>query len=185
MTHRIEYTEEMVGNGHPTKADTLNRFINILTAQGDIPYATAAATAAALAKGAANLKMFMNAGATAPEWANGIKVGTFTRDMATASGDVGYTGVGFKPGLVILIAALNDVATLWSVGFSDGTTHGGMNQNYVPVMYIGTIPIYIRKASGDYQYAPTATMDADGFTLPWSKAGTPTGTIIVNYIALR
>jgi len=26
---RIQYTEEMVGNGHPTKADTLNRFGNV------------------------------------------------------------------------------------------------------------------------------------------------------------
>ena len=26
---RIQYTEEMVGNGHPTKADTLNRHANV------------------------------------------------------------------------------------------------------------------------------------------------------------
>jgi len=68
MTQRIEYTEEMVGNAHPTKADTLNRFINLITAQGDILYGTAAATAAALAKGTARKMLAMNAGATAPEW---------------------------------------------------------------------------------------------------------------------
>ena len=65
MTQRIEFSEEMVGNGHPTKADTLNRFINLITAQGDMLYGTAAATAARLAKGAADALLGMNDGATA------------------------------------------------------------------------------------------------------------------------
>jgi len=63
MTQRIEYTEEMVGNGAPVKADTLNRHINVYTTAGDTAYATAAATLARLAAGAANsLKGMDNAG---------------------------------------------------------------------------------------------------------------------------
>ncbi len=40
----------------------------LLTAQGDIPYASAANTPARLAKGTAGQQLRMNAGATAPEW---------------------------------------------------------------------------------------------------------------------
>jgi len=68
MTQRIEFSEEMVGNAHPTKADTLNRFINLITAQGDIVYGTAAATAAALSKGSALALLRMNAAGTLLEW---------------------------------------------------------------------------------------------------------------------
>jgi hypothetical protein len=45
MTQRIEYTEEMVGNAHPTKADTLNRLVNLITAAGGILFGTGVATA--------------------------------------------------------------------------------------------------------------------------------------------
>ncbi len=68
MAHRIDYNEEMVGNAHPTKADTLNRLINIFAAAGDTIYATAAATVARLVKGTAGQLLGMNDAATAPEY---------------------------------------------------------------------------------------------------------------------
>lgn len=67
-TDQILATEEMVGSGHATKADTLNRALNKLTTAGDIPYATAAATVARLGIGTAGQVLKTNAGATAPEW---------------------------------------------------------------------------------------------------------------------
>jgi len=48
MTQQIQYNEEMVGAGHPTKTDTLNRLINLITAANEILYGTGAATMAAL-----------------------------------------------------------------------------------------------------------------------------------------
>jgi len=48
MTQQIQYNEEMVGANHPTKADTLNRLINLITAANEILYGTGAATMAAL-----------------------------------------------------------------------------------------------------------------------------------------
>ena len=77
----IQYTEEMVGAGHPTKADTLNRALLVdhntdgthekLTvgsdADGDMYYRASSALAR-LPKGTALAIPRMNSGATAPEW---------------------------------------------------------------------------------------------------------------------
>lgn len=70
-TDQILATEEMVGSGHATKSDTLNRALNKLTTAGDIPYATAAQTVSRLGIGTAGQFLQTNAGATAPEWAGG------------------------------------------------------------------------------------------------------------------
>lgn len=45
MTQRIEFSEEMVGNAHPTKSDTLNKLINLITGAGGILFGTGVATA--------------------------------------------------------------------------------------------------------------------------------------------
>ena len=72
-------------------------------ADGDMYY-RAASVLARLAKGAADFKLFMNAGATAPEWASGLNYIAISRDLAAVSGDVAYTGMGFKPTALICLA---------------------------------------------------------------------------------
>ena len=157
----------------------------IWDAAGDTVYGTGANTAAKLAAGAANLKKFMNAAGTAPEWANGIKVGTFTRDMAAASGNVGYTGVGFKPSCILLVGGITGTY-VYTIGLSDGT-----NLNVAYYTAADTIAIhgdtYIIAAypSGAGQLGALAAMGADGFTLTWTKDGNPTGTLRGNYVAFR
>lgn len=78
---RIAYTEEMVGSGHPTKTDTLNRLVLVehnsdgtheklsvgSDADGDIYYRSSGVLTR-LGKGAADTYLRMNTGATAPEW---------------------------------------------------------------------------------------------------------------------
>ena len=153
-------------------------------ADGDMWY-RASSLLARLAKGAADTKLFMNAGATAPEWSKGIKVGTFTRGMADATGDVNYTGVGFKPALVILFA--RTAAACVSIGFSDGTTH------YCFSVY-GTTPVYdwassaclyVLESGSKYQTL-SLTMIADGFVGTWTLTGaTASADINCGYIAFR
>jgi hypothetical protein len=156
-------------------------------AQGDLPYGSATNTWAQLAKGAANAHLFMNAAATLPEWASAVKIGTFAREMdaAGAPTDVAYTGVGFKPSAIIFIGTL---ASSFGVGLDNGTLH------YVCSVF-GTTPTYsptpnysiaIFEDAGKYQAAIVKTMDADGFTLTWTKASTPaSATANVYYIAFR
>jgi hypothetical protein len=58
---------------------------SVLTAGGDLLYASAANTLARLAKGTAYQVLRMNSGATAPEWGTGAQVtsGTYTGDNTT------------------------------------------------------------------------------------------------------
>ena len=122
--------------------------------------------------GAANLKMFMNAVATAPEWAAGIKIGTFTRLMDAASGDVSYTSVGFKPSSIILFANYQGTFANGSisVGIDDGTAHysvGIGNQTY-GVNLTQSIDLFYQTS---HQTCFVKTFDSDGFTLTWTLVG--------------
>jgi len=186
-------TENAVGwsrtGGTTPKTLTVNETITLPTVTaGGIPYGSAANVLADLAKGNANLKMYMNAGATAPEWAQGLKIGTFTRDLAAASGDVGYTGVGFKPAIVIFLASEASVVGATSWGFSNGTVHYYMQADFTVAgafAISAAFCIFIQEDATNFQRAFIKSMDADGFTLTWEKGATPTGTISVVYLAIR
>jgi len=136
--------------------------------------------------GAANLKQFMNAGATAPEWAVGIKIGTFTRAQDGASASVAYTGVGFKPSMVIFLAGVAAVVG-GSVGFSNGTNHYLSAEATNGTHRFDTTACILTFDAGTWETNATiASLDSDGFTLAWTKAGSsPSGTITVQYLALR
>jgi len=150
-------------------------------ADGDMFY-RASGLLARLAKGAANTSMFMDAAGGIPEWAVGLKIGSFTRDTAAASGDVAYTGVGFKPSVVIFIAGHSTTSA--SIGISDGTTHGSIYARTANGME--TYAFSLSDAAGsNWQLAIIKSMDADGFTLTWTKGGSPSGTDTINYLAIR
>ena len=190
----IQYTEEMVGAGHPTKGDTLNRALLVdhnadgthekLTlgsdADGDIYYRASGALAR-LAKGAANLKLFMNAGATVPEWAAGMKITSTTRDMTAATGNVNITGVGFKPSAVFAIAAGAGSYLDGSVGMSDGTTNGCIFQPAAGTWSYAAVAVNLLQGAGNQQYA-TITLGSDGGTLAWVKVGTPVAETATIYL---
>ena len=154
-------------------------------ADGDT-YHRAAGVLARLAKGAANTKKFMNAAGTAPEWASGFRVGAFTRDMAADSGDASIAGIGFKPQVVLLISG-------FSQGFAIGVAES--SSVYGSGVIGGSGPGYTSSAgqfmllTDNYgvtsQVAIPKTMDADGFTLTWTKTGSPTGTALIHFVALR
>ena len=116
-----------------------------------------------------------------------IKVGTFTRDMTAASGPVTYTGLGFTPvGLVCF--ALDEGNASSSYGMTDGSTDRvfGIYGTVPTYSDLGANLIYLTTNPGvTSQIAVWASWDASGFTLTWTKQGTPTGTARVNYVAYR
>ena len=136
--------------------------------------------------GAADLKLFVNAAGNLGEWASGMKIGTFTRVMNAANGDVAYTGVGFKPShIIFLISVVAEDS--WSIGFDDGTLTYSMADRGVGTRMnvIPTASIYYNDSGGS-EDAFVKTWDSDGFTLTWAKAGGAialTGTIF--YMAFR
>lgn len=117
------------------------------------------------------------------------KVGQFTRNVATASGNAAVTGVGFKPKVVIFLSSING-GTGNSVGFDDGTTavlqlifNSGGVANYSingasSIFAINDVTIT------NFNAAAIFSLDADGFTIAWTKTGAPTGTASMFYMAI-
>ena len=120
------------------------------------------------------------------------KIITATRVMSLASGNVGYTGVGFKPSVIQFLAGGPAGTNLGYVsqGYDDGTAHfctaqlGGYTGGSTVANFQTSYSILMGDNAGgsSYQYASVYSMDPDGFTLAWTKSGTPTAT--GNFVAL-
>lgn len=159
---------------------------SIWDAAGDLVYGTGADTAAKLIAGNADLKMFMNAAGSAPEWSSGIKIGNFTYNTATASGTHAVSGIGFKPSNVFFLVTVNDTSEI-SLGFDNMSApysvYYGFEGNAVWRHTNTAIMLY--QASGIYYTGAITTFGTDGFTITWAKGGAKTGTARVIYLAFR
>lgn len=161
-----------------------NNVAALTIAAGDLLVGSGVNVLSALTKGTANYKLFMNAAGTTVEWASGTKIGTFTRAMDAVTGDVAYTGVGFKPSHLIFIAHLS---TSMSVGFDNGTLHYA-TVHYTTSTYstMNVASLSMAEQAGKTQIAFIKTLDTDGFTLTWTRTGeTAAATANCYYIAFR
>jgi hypothetical protein len=113
-----------------------------------------------------------------------IKCVFFFKDLADASGNVAYTGVGFKPSYIISFGCVNNRVEM-GIGQSDGTTGGAVAQyNNVADYWGNSIGTGVSAGliwlgntlSTNSQYGTIQSFDADGFTINWVKTGTPTGS---------
>jgi len=156
----------------------------IWAAVGDLVVGTGDDTAGVLSIGLANLKAFVNAAGNGIEWANGMKVGTFTRDLTAADGNVAISGVGFKPSMLIFISVWPGNSITWAI--SDGTTS--------PIIYMygstfsyttGRVIQFTTSAGGDGTVASINSIDTDGFTLAYNQYTSRVGTGNIVYLALR
>ena len=113
-----------------------------------------------------------------------FKVGAFEYDLSTESGNQAITGVGFQPKVVIL---LSGVALAWSLGLYDGTTNAGIGQqnNSTQNSDQGAWAVKYNDASNNSQTGAISTLGADGFTIAWTKANSPTGTLYIKYLAIK
>ena len=118
-------------------------------------------------------------------------VGTFTRDQATASGDQVITGVGFRCKAIIVLASESATSEM-SIGFSDMRPTSNLDEalrdehNSAANDYsiVGNALIYMYE-SGTNQYSGVISgFSGDGFTITWTRTGTPTGTITAAFLAL-
>ncbi len=118
----------------------------------------------------------------------GVKVGNFTRDVSLASGNQSITGIGFKPSAIIFFAAIGTGTGRASWGFDDGTNFFSVASNNTAAdaySYSGSASIYdIASGSADLK-GKISSFDSDGFTVAWTKTGSPTGTLVIGFIALR
>lgn len=113
-----------------------------------------------------------------------FKISNFTRDLTTASGTQAVTGVGFSPKAIIFLSVLDGLAASW--GFSNVTGDRGLLFRGAggPIYGTGCIQLQLN-TTPDQQYANVQSLDADGFTLNWTKQNSPTGTASIFYMAFR
>ena len=138
--------------------------------------------------GTANHKRFMNAAGTDQEWALGSKVALIQYDVSTASGDVAITGVGFKPSSVIFLAQVPNTAQV-SIGFDTTGVHYSVYNNHgATATFWGkndSQAITLLADGSNYTQGKLKSFDADGFTITWTKTGSPTGMAYIYYLAFR
>jgi len=112
-----------------------------------------------------------------------------TRVMTSASGNVAYTGLGFKPTFIEFQCGISGGNPCASQGAADAVT--GINTCLESVNFTGGpqetfyqngIAGIVRTdaALANYQFFTVASFDADGFTLAWTKNGTPVATMSIS-----
>lgn len=116
------------------------------------------------------------------------KVGSFTRDVSTASGTQAITGVGFKPKAIMVVSAISGGASRGSIGYADGSAAGCLyNAHNTSANQWGpaTNMIFLDSGGGANYKGDISSFDADGFTINWTKTGSPVGTAVCYFLALR
>ena len=117
------------------------------------------------------------------------KVDNFTRDVSTASGTQTITGLGFTPKAIIFFAAI-PFTNYMSIGCWGRNGSGCVLDNHASIAdtYLtnNTSFIFLRQsATPDDAIGAPGTFDAEGFTISWTKVGSPTGTAAITYMAIR
>jgi len=114
-----------------------------------------------------------------------VKSGTFTRATSTATGTQAITGVGFKP--VYIYFMYDDSGAAWEGGYGWTT---GASENYgcqnTTIQVTAAYCVYYNAAFGgsNIYTAVLSSFDSDGFTLSWTKTGSPTATLNVRWFAI-
>lgn len=106
--------------------------------------------------------------------------------MSGSSGNTSYTGVGFKPTAIIAMFYGPGTSTH---GFAiiDKTNASGFGVNGSGVAYqdsAGTV-FSLSPASSQAFNATLVSLDPDGFTLSWTKIGSPSGISNLAFLCLR
>lgn len=158
------------------------------TTAGDTLYATAAGILTRLGITAANMKLFSNAAGTAPEWAVGFKSGGFSKLTADASGSVSYTGIGFKPkGLIVLANVPNTPEVSIGIVFAAENNFSVFNSHNITANAWNNEAYLVNLVQGiGVRYIGyIQSWDDDGFTITWTKTGSKTGVAEIYYLAFR
>lgn len=117
--------------------------------------------------------------------------GSFTRDMATATGTQTVTGVGFKPRALIFVGSQTVASSQASIGIDlAGSSRGCIYNSHATSANTWTpagtaYSIFIDQGGGvSYSGGVTATRENE-FDVSWVRTGAASGTVSVDYLALR
>lgn len=96
------------------------------------------------------------------------------RDMTLASGNVSYTGVGFRPKLLLLFGSISTNQSM-SIGADDGVSPRAYFIIEAAAVWqtTGANALVFTADGANLQQAHVVSFDADGYTLAWTKTGAP------------
>jgi hypothetical protein len=119
-----------------------------------------------------------------------IKVGQTSRADLSVAGTQAITGIGFKPSYVSIYTTRNSDWKTGSFGMSDGTTDRAMYNASNTGLGAGAFPpanyvIFLDQDGSNDARALIQSFDSDGFTLNWTKGGSPTGAATIYFTAYR
>lgn len=113
-------------------------------------------------------------------------VQSFTRDVSL-TGNQSITGVGFRPRSLIVMGGVNGAAGRASWGMAGGGGSGVMRWNNgitADSFFTATsILISIIADGSNFSQASLVSFDDDGFTINWTKTGSPTGAATFIFMA--
>ena len=186
-THKSAAVTTLKASGAEINTGTNDAKIVTPKAIADSGIAKAKATGAEVTTGTDDVK-FATAKALADAGVNtrlASKVITATRDLTAASGDVSYSGVGFKPTSLICFFAIGATGN-GGWGFSDSS----LGKMHIKIQGGDFSPgtahlINVETVSGNWQLAVVKSYDNDGFTLTWTKHSSPTGTLTMIFLCFR
>lgn len=117
-----------------------------------------------------------------------FKITSFTRDISTASGTQAITGIGFQPDVVLFLYGVSGESP-GGFGIDDGTNHytyaNGYEVTAGSFVLSGAASINLFRAVGNSYAGAVTTLGADGFTITWTKTGSPTGTATVRALCIK
>ncbi len=117
------------------------------------------------------------------------KVVEETYAMDTSSSDISYTGAGFTPKAVHILATGTSGALI-SWGFSDGATHGIIHDDNgdtsLTALKTDTAIVRLDEGASLNQRAVIKSFDEDGLTLTWTRTGaTASATVTMEILYMR
>ena len=151
-------------------------------------YKTGSVTSAGILDGTVAAADLSDNAVTAAKLSTVTSIGSFTRDSTSASGTQAVTGVGFAPQTVIFFGNDDgDKGASW--GFDRSSTRMNLLDNSSATADTYTInstnSISDQESAGNTYVGKITSMDSDGFTITWTKTGSPSGDITVKYLAMR
>ncbi len=113
---------------------------------------------------------------------------TTTYDLSTATGTQAVNGFGFQPTACAIITAISAAAS-YSIGFVDsGASQGALyipSDALVPTWLSTSVGMVSGNAASSAFQIGTVTFAADGVSIAWTKAGSPTGTLQEKFLCFR
>jgi len=102
-------------------------------------------------------------------------IGTHVQGFSqAAAGAVGYTGCGFSPSMVIIVAHDSTTGNInFSIGFDNSVVRYGffMFDDGVSQDSHSNYTVYVRRSAGNILSGTVTSLDADGFTITWVLTG--------------